>query len=102
MKKPFLLPQADSKVTIAELDLTVMEEKVLSTLIESLYAEKGFSDVGAEDLAQETGIPTSQIRGVISSLVKKKLVLVDDGYGAVPIINLHYSAHHLHPTWGEE
>jgi len=89
-------------MTIQDFSLTEMETKVLTTLIDSLYAEKGFTDVGAEDLSQDTGIPTAQIRGVISSLVKKKLVTIDEGYGSCPLINLHYDRHDLHPTWGEE
>jgi hypothetical protein len=93
---------ASTNPQFAELNLTAYETKVLSSLISCLYAEKGFSDVGAEDLAECTGTSTKQVRGAISSLVKKRLVMVDDGYGSVPIINLHYSAHHLHPTWGEE
>jgi predicted transcriptional regulator len=83
-------------------ELTEMEHNVLGTLIECLYAEEGFSDVAAEDLAQETGIPTRQIRGVISSLVKKGIVLVDDGYGSAPIINLRREHYDLHPRWGKE
>ena len=90
------------KNNFANLDLTTAEANVLGTLIESLYAEKGFTDVSAEDLSNETGIPTKQIRGVISSLVKKRLVMVDEGYGECPLINLHFSAHHLHPRWGKE
>ena len=88
--------------TLSNLDLTTAEANVLGTLIECLYAEKGFTDVSAEDLSDETGIPTKQIRGVISSLVKKRLVMVDEGYGSCPLINLHYDAHHLHPRWGKE
>ena len=63
---------------------TELEQKVLESLIDNLYAEPGFSDVDATDLSEWTGIPTKQVRGVLSSLIKKGVVTLDetDTYGA--------------------
>lgn len=36
-----------------------------------MYAEFGFSDIGATDVSRDTGIPMKSLRGVISSLVQK-------------------------------
>ena len=60
------------------LDLTPKEHKVLEALIGELYAEAGFSDVDANDLARITGIPTKNIRGVLSSLVKKGIISLNE------------------------
>jgi sugar-specific transcriptional regulator TrmB len=85
-------------------NLTAMEEKALSALIEGLYAEPGFSDVDANDLSQWTGIPTRNIRGVISSLIKKGYITIDDscGNGIYQLIYLNENKWYLHPEWIEE
>jgi sugar-specific transcriptional regulator TrmB len=87
-------------------EFTQLEEQVLTALIENLYAEPGFSDVDATDLAEATGIPTKQIRGVLSSLVKKGVVTLEetDTYGAPKyvIVYLNRSHWHLHPEWKSE
>jgi len=59
-------------------NLTELEKQVLQCIADCMYAEWGFSDIGATDVARETGIETKVVRGVISSLVKKKLVQVED------------------------
>ena len=83
-------------------DLTAMEEKVLSELIHGLYAEPGFSDVDAHDLTRATGIPTRNIRGVLSSLIKKDYINIDDPGTGYQIIYLNDSKWYLHPEWIEE
>ena len=89
------------------LQLTDLENKVLESLIHSLYAEPGFSDVDANDLSSLTKIPTKSIRGVLSSLVKKGIITLDETatYGAPKqyvIIYLNPSHWYLHPEWKEE
>jgi hypothetical protein len=85
---------------------TELEEQVLNALIENLYAEPGFSDVDATDLSEWTGIPTKQVRGVLSSLIKKGVVTLDetDTYGArnYVIVYLNEAYWYLHPEWKSE
>lgn len=83
-------------------NLTAMEEKALSALIDGLYAEPGFSDVDANDIAKWTGIPTRNIRGVLSSLIKKDYIQIDDPGTGYQIIYLNDSKWYLHPEWIEE
>jgi hypothetical protein len=85
-----------------EQNLTALEEKVLSALIDGLYAEPGFSDVDANDLAAWTKIPTRNIRGVISSLIKKDYINIDDPGTGYQIIYLNYNRWYLHPQWIED
>jgi len=89
------------------LKLTTLETTVLETLIDGLYAEPGFSDVDAHDIARDTGISTKSIRGALSSLVKKGIVSLEetDNYGVKEqfvIIYLNNSHWYLHPEWKEE
>ena len=62
--------------TIKDLGLTKLEETILSCLIDGLYAEPGFSDVDAKDIASEIGIDIKSVRGGVGSLVKKGLNIV--------------------------
>lgn len=92
--------------------LTDLEKKVLTALADCMYAEWGFSDAGATDLAEATGIPMKSIRGVIGSLVKKGLVYVDDRTDMCdyksndpswePIVYLQGDAEALVPDWQDE
>ena len=89
------------------LNLTELENQVLESLIHQLYAEPGFSDVDANDISSLTGIPTRKIRGVLSSLVKKGIVHLEetDTYGAEKqyvIIYLNQNYWYLHPQWKNE
>jgi DNA-binding IclR family transcriptional regulator len=87
-------------------EFTELETQVLDALIGGLDAEPGFSNIDANDLAESTDIPTKQIRGVLSSLVKKGVVTLDetDTYGAPKyvIVYLNESYWHLHPEWKSE
>jgi hypothetical protein len=87
-------------------NFTELETQVLNALIDGLYAEPGFSDVDANDLSEWTGIPTKQVRGVLSSLIKKGVVTLDetDTFGAPKyvIVYLNESHWHLHPEWKSE
>ena len=88
---------------IETLGLTPLETQTLNALIDGLYAEPGFSDVDANDLSAETGIPTKTIRGVLSSLVKRGIVelVPTDTYGAqrYVIVYLRKEYWDLHPNW---
>ena len=89
------------------LQLTDLETQVLENLINNLYAEPGFSDVDAKDISSSTGIPMKSIRGVISSLVKKGIVHLEEtdnmwASEQFVIIYLHDSHWYLHPQWKEE
>ena len=89
------------------LQLTDLETQVLENLINNLYAEPGFSDVDAKDISHSTGIPMKSIRGVLSSLVKKGIVHLEetDSYGAPEqfvLIYLMDSHYYLHQQWKEE
>lgn len=89
------------------LKLTELENKVLETLIDNLYAEPGFSDVDAHDISKWTGISTKSIRGALGSLVKKGIVTLDEtqSFGAPEqyvIIYLNSDYWYLHPEWKSE
>ncbi len=89
--------------------LTDLEKKVLTALADCMYAEWGYSDAGATDLAEATGISMKSIRGVIGSLSKKGLVCVDDRSDEIdyrrndpswePIVYLQGIAEALVPDW---
>jgi hypothetical protein len=86
------------------LSLTKLETTVLETLIDGLYAEPGFSDVDAHDIAKQTKISTKSIRGVLSSLVKKGIIWLDEtsSFGTEKqyvIIYLSQDYWYLHPEW---
>ena len=91
-----------ASAAIAALHLTEMETTVLTDLIGSLYAEPGYSDVDAHDLSKSTRIPTKSIRGVLSSLAKKGIVLIDDNGAGFQIVYLMEQFYYLHPTWSNE
>jgi len=84
------------------LNLTGLEQEVLTSFINNLYAEPGFSDVSAEDIAVEIHININSVRGALGSLVKKGIVdIVDMGTG-YKIIYLCDDYYYLHPEWSSE
>ena len=93
-------------LNMQHLNLTESEKTVLRSLINGLYAEPGFSDVDAIDLSHWTGIPTTSIRGILSSLIKKGIVQIEttETFGAekqYQIIYLNNDYWYLHPRWKE-
>ena len=86
--------------------LTQLEAQVLESLINGLYAEAGFSDVDAKDIAEWINTPIKSVRGALGSLVKKGIVFIEstDSYGAeqFEIIYLHSDHYYLHPEWKNE
>lgn len=86
--------------------LTQLEAQVLKSLINGLYAEAGFSDVDAKDIASDIKVDIKSVRGALGSLVKKGIVFIEsaDSYGAeqFEIIYLHSDHYYLHPEWKNE
>lgn len=79
--------------------LTAMEKQTLDALIARLYAEPGFSDVTPSDLSKITTIPMNSLRGVLSSLVQKGIIWMEDDRGPM-VVYLSEKYYHLHPKWG--
>jgi len=84
---------------LGALKLTEMETNTMTSLISLLYAEAGYSDVDAKDLAKDTGIPINSMRGVLSSLIKKGLIGIDDPGAGFQIVYLNEQFYYLHPEW---
>jgi DNA replication protein DnaD len=89
-----------------ELNLTQLEETLLNAFIDHLYAEEGFSDVEANDLAKWTNTDMKIVRGVLSSLVKKGIVTIFQQQGETQnqfyqIVYLNEQHYNLHPVWGK-
>lgn len=89
------------------IELTQLETQVLKSLISGLYAEVGFSDVDAKDIAEWTNTPIQSVRGALGSLVKKGIVQLEEteSWGspdAYMIIYLNRNHYYLHPEWKNE
>jgi hypothetical protein len=54
--------------------LPLLSSRVLLSLLESLYAEPGYSCTSAADIAKDIDVPVSKVKGAVSSLVQKGLV----------------------------
>ena len=63
-------------------DMTNLEYKVLNTLYDICLIEQ----CGIEQLAEETGLSTNVLRGVVTSLQKKGLAKVHDNTACLIII----------------
>jgi predicted transcriptional regulator len=84
------------------IELTQLEAQVLKSLINQLYAEAGFSDVDAKDIANDTKVSIKSVRGALGSLVKKDVITIDDNSAGYEIIYLNRSHYYLHPEWSKE
>lgn len=64
------------------IDLTEMETTVLAALKNGLWynwdCEPGYSDVTPLEISEVTNIPMNKLRGVLSSLVQKDLVTIQE------------------------
>lgn len=88
---------------LINIDLTPLEVKTLSTFVDCLYAEPGYSDVDVNDISEELSIPTKTIRGALGSLVKKGVVTVDRNDSGYDIIYLDKKYWYLvNESWAEE
>ena len=89
------------------INTTQLENQILESLISLLYAEAGFSDVDAKDIANDIKVDIKSVRGALGSLVKKGIVVIEstDTYGVkeqFEIIYLHSDHYYLHPEWKNE
>jgi predicted transcriptional regulator len=87
---------------IKVLNLTQLEEQVLSSLIAQLYAEAGFSDVDAKDIAHDIKVDIKSVRGSLGSLVRKGIIGIDGNDSGYQIIYLNQAYWYLHPEWSKE
>jgi len=91
---------------IKNLNLTELETTLLTSFISRLYAEEGFSDVEANDLAKWTKTDIKIVRGGLGSLIKKGIVSIFQQQGETQnqfhqIIYLNEKHYNLHPVWGK-
>jgi predicted transcriptional regulator len=84
------------------LNLTQLEEQVLNSLINQLYAEAGYSDVDAKDIASDIKVDIKSVRGSLGSLVRKGIIDIDGNDSGYQIIYLHSQYWYLHPEWSKE
>ena len=84
------------------IQLTQLEAQVLKSLINGLYAEAGFSDVDAKDIAEWINTPIKSVRGALGSLVKKGIINIEDNGAGFEIIYLNSNHYYLHPEWKNE
>jgi predicted transcriptional regulator len=84
------------------LNLTQLEEQVLTSFINGLYAEPGFSDVDAKDIAGWINVDIKSVRGSLGSLVRKGIVGIDSTDAGYQIIYLNEGYWYLHPEWKRE
>jgi hypothetical protein len=88
---------------LAKLTLTEKEKAVLTSFIPMLYAEPGFSDASAEDIAEETGFGMKSIGGILTSLQSKGIIWMSEpeywmGKLEIPaLIYLNSKHYDLHP-----
>ena len=88
---------------INELNLTELETKTLTSFIQGLYAEPGYSDVDVNDIASDLSMSTKIIRGALGSLVKKGIVTIDTNDSGYDIIYLNTNYWALvNENWAEE
>ena len=87
---------------IKDLNLTQLEEQVLVSLISQLYAEAGYSDVDAKDIAQHIKVDIKSVRGALGSLVRKDIIDIDGNDSGYQIIYLNRAYWTLHPQWKNE
>jgi len=83
---------------------TELEDKVLKSLVSNLYAEAHFSDVSPNDISKDSMIPMKSLRGVLASLVRKRVIFIDNREHDVmdsneSLIYLEEAFFYLHPVW---
>jgi len=84
------------------IELTQLEAQTLKNLIDNLYAEAGFSDVDARDIADNIKVNIKSVRGALGSLVKKGIINIEDNGAGFEIIYLNSNHYYLHPEWKNE
>lgn len=84
---------------VYDLKLTELESLVLIRLVFMLDKEPYFTDTTHNDLANSLVKPINTIKGVVTSLVKKKIVFVDEDYDRPSLITLEPDFFYIHPNW---
>lgn len=84
----------EKEIYMIIIKVTKLEKQVLESLANGMYAELGYSDMGIEEVAQDTNLSHKVLRGVVGSLEKKGLVSVDnresEGYKNKPSMHIWY------------
>jgi ribosomal protein S25 len=91
-----------TKEKLTEESLTELEKKALEIIVGSQYAEPGYSDIDAIDVAQGMKMDIKIVRGVIGSLEKKGVISIYENDSKYKIIYLNTNYYHLHPEWDSE
>ena len=84
------------------LKLAQLEQQVLESFISQLYAEPGYSDVDAKDIARDIKVDIKSVRGSLGSLVRKDIIDIEGNDSGYQIIYLNQSYWYLHPEWSKE
>jgi hypothetical protein len=89
--------------------LTDLEKQVLNATADMMYAEWGFSDVGATEISEAINVGKKVVRGVLSSLVKKGYLTIEGRENTIgyksndpswePIVHLDGDAQALVEHW---
>ena len=102
--KEFIKGQYDSYSEgggVDDLDLTELEKNILKSLLSKLDVyDLGYSDVDANDIANDINVNINSVKGSLGSLVKKNIVFVSDlGSDIGSIIYLNENFEYLHPDY---
>jgi len=89
-------------IKMKRVKITNLERLFIDKLIESLYAEAGFTDVDVADLAKAIEKSKATTKGVLGSLVKKGLVSTEDSGTGYDLIIINECIYHYHPAWSAE
>lgn len=88
-----------SSPALQEENLTVLEERTISSIIEGLYSEPHNSDLAARDVSKDTGITMRSLRGILASLTNKGYITIKENPAGFPVIYLSIDHWNLHPEW---
>jgi hypothetical protein len=69
------------------IEITQKENEVLKSLVDGLYAEPSYSDVGLPEFRKDTGLSNKILRGVLSSLIQKQVITVWDRMDEISYVN---------------
>jgi hypothetical protein len=102
--KEFMKGQYDSYSEgggVDDLDLTELEKNILKSLLSKLDVnDLGYSDVDANDIANDINVNINSVKGSLGSLVKKNIVFVSDlGSDIGSMIYLNENFQYLHPDY---
>jgi len=102
--KEFIKGQYDSYSDgggVDDLDLTELEKNILKSLLSKLDVnDLGYSDVDANDIANDINVNINSVKGSLGSLVKKNIVFVSDlGSDIGSMIYLNDNFQYLHPDY---